>query len=35
MSTMTAAITRYEKSGYRLFGRHRDYYDDRRRRVAF
>jgi ribosomal protein S18 acetylase RimI-like enzyme len=24
----TRAITRYEKSGYRLFGRHRDYYDD-------
>ncbi|MGA2891851.1 MAG: GNAT family N-acetyltransferase [Xanthobacteraceae bacterium] len=23
------AIARYEKSGYRLFGRHRDYYDDR------
>jgi ribosomal protein S18 acetylase RimI-like enzyme len=23
------AITRYEKSGYRLFGRHRGYYDDR------
>lgn len=23
------AIGRYEKSGYRLFGRHRDYYDDR------
>jgi ribosomal protein S18 acetylase RimI-like enzyme len=22
------AIARYEKSGYRLFGRHRDYYDD-------
>jgi ribosomal protein S18 acetylase RimI-like enzyme len=22
------AISRYEKSGYRLFGRHRDYYDD-------
>ena len=22
------AITRYEKSGYRPFGRHRDYYDD-------
>jgi ribosomal protein S18 acetylase RimI-like enzyme len=22
------AIGRYEKSGYRLFGRHRDYYDD-------
>jgi ribosomal protein S18 acetylase RimI-like enzyme len=25
----TRAIGRYEKSGYRLFGRHRDYYDDR------
>ncbi len=24
----TRAIARYEKSGYRLFGRHRDYYDD-------
>jgi ribosomal protein S18 acetylase RimI-like enzyme len=23
------AIARYEKSGYRLFGRHRDYYGDR------
>jgi len=23
------AIARYEKSGYRLFGRHREYYDDR------
>jgi [ribosomal protein S18]-alanine N-acetyltransferase len=23
------AIARYEKSGYRLFGRHRHYYDDR------
>jgi ribosomal protein S18 acetylase RimI-like enzyme len=23
----TRAIARYEKSGYRLFGRHRDYYD--------
>jgi ribosomal protein S18 acetylase RimI-like enzyme len=23
------AIARYEKSGYRLFGRHRKYYDDR------
>jgi [ribosomal protein S18]-alanine N-acetyltransferase len=23
------AISRYEKSGYRLFGRHRKYYDDR------
>lgn len=23
------AIARYEKSGYRLFGTHRDYYDDR------
>ena len=25
----TRAIARYEKSGYRLFGRHRDYYSDR------
>ena len=25
----TRAIARYEKSGYRLFGRHRAYYDDR------
>jgi ribosomal protein S18 acetylase RimI-like enzyme len=24
----TRAIARYEKSGYRLFGRHSDYYDD-------
>jgi [ribosomal protein S18]-alanine N-acetyltransferase len=24
----TRAISRYEKSGYRLFGRHRDYYED-------
>jgi len=24
----TRAIARYEKSGYRLFGRHRDYYAD-------
>jgi len=24
----TRAIARYEKSGYRLFGRHRNYYDD-------
>ncbi len=24
----TRAIARYEKSGYRLFGRHRHYYDD-------
>jgi ribosomal protein S18 acetylase RimI-like enzyme len=24
----TRAIARYEKSGYRLFGRYRDYYDD-------
>jgi len=24
----THAIARYEKSGYRQFGRHRDYYDD-------
>ena len=25
----TRAIARYEKSGYRLFGRYHDYYDDR------
>ena len=25
----TRAIARYEKSGYRLFGRHREYYDNR------
>ncbi len=25
----TRAIARYEKSGYRLFGRYRNYYDDR------
>ena len=25
----TRAIARYEKSGYRVFGRHRAYYDDR------
>jgi [ribosomal protein S18]-alanine N-acetyltransferase len=24
----TRAIARYEKSGYRLFGKHFDYYDD-------
>jgi len=24
----TRAVARYEKSGYRLFGRHRDYYDN-------
>ena len=24
-----AAISQYRKSGYRLFGRHLDYYDDR------
>jgi ribosomal protein S18 acetylase RimI-like enzyme len=24
----TRAVSRYEKSGYRLFGRHRRYYDD-------
>ena len=28
------AIARYEKSGYRLFGRHRDYYDDRATRCV-
>ena len=29
------AIARYEKSGYRLFGRHRHYYDDRRDALRF
>jgi len=29
------AIARYEKSGYRLFGRHRDYYDDRATALRF
>lgn len=29
------AIARYEKSGYRLFGRHRRYYDDRRDALRF
>jgi ribosomal protein S18 acetylase RimI-like enzyme len=31
----TRAIARYEKSGYRLFGRHRDYYDDRADALRF
>jgi ribosomal protein S18 acetylase RimI-like enzyme len=31
----TRAIGRYEKSGYRLFGRHRDYYDDRADALRF
>jgi [ribosomal protein S18]-alanine N-acetyltransferase len=31
----TRAIARYEKSGYRLFGRHRHYYDDRRDALRF
>jgi ribosomal protein S18 acetylase RimI-like enzyme len=29
------AIARYEKSGYRLFGRHRDYYDDHGEALRF
>lgn len=29
------AIARYEKSGYRLFGRHRNYYDDRADALRF
>jgi [ribosomal protein S18]-alanine N-acetyltransferase len=29
------AIARYEKSGYRLFGRHYDYYDDRGNALRF
>ncbi len=29
------AIARYEKSGYRLFGRHRRYYDDRSDALRF
>ena len=31
----TRAIARYEKSGYRLFGRHRAYYDDRADALRF
>jgi ribosomal protein S18 acetylase RimI-like enzyme len=31
----TRAIARYEKSGYRLFGRHRDYYDDHGNALRF
>ena len=31
----TRAIARYEKSGYRLFGRHRHYYDDRADALRF
>jgi ribosomal protein S18 acetylase RimI-like enzyme len=31
----TRAIGRYEKSGYRLFGRHRAYYDDRADALRF
>jgi ribosomal protein S18 acetylase RimI-like enzyme len=31
----TRAIARYEKSGYRLFGRHRDYYDDHATALRF
>jgi ribosomal protein S18 acetylase RimI-like enzyme len=31
----TRAIARYEKSGYRLFGRHRGYYDDRADALRF
>jgi ribosomal protein S18 acetylase RimI-like enzyme len=31
----TRAIGRYEKSGYRLFGRHRDYYDDQADALRF
>jgi ribosomal protein S18 acetylase RimI-like enzyme len=31
----TRAIARYEKSGYRLFGRHRDYYDDHASALRF
>jgi len=31
----TRAIARYEKSGYRLFGRHRDYYDDQADALRF
>jgi ribosomal protein S18 acetylase RimI-like enzyme len=31
----TRAIAHYEKSGYRLFGRHHDYYDDRADALRF
>jgi [ribosomal protein S18]-alanine N-acetyltransferase len=31
----TRAIARYEKSGYRLFCRHRDYYDDHATALRF
>lgn len=31
----TRAIARYEKSGYRLFGRHHDYYDDHATALRF
>jgi ribosomal-protein-alanine acetyltransferase len=31
----TRAIARYEKSGYRLFGRHHEYYDDRGHALRF
>jgi [ribosomal protein S18]-alanine N-acetyltransferase len=31
----TRAIARYEKSGYRLFGRYRHYYDDRADALRF
>ena len=31
----TRAIARYEKSGYRLFGRHHDYYDDHGHALRF
>jgi ribosomal protein S18 acetylase RimI-like enzyme len=31
----TRAIARYEKEGYRLFGRHRDYYDDHATALRF
>jgi ribosomal protein S18 acetylase RimI-like enzyme len=29
------AIARYKKTGYRLFGRHRAYYDDRADALRF
>jgi len=31
----TRAIARYEKSGYRLFGRHHNYYDDHGHALRF
>jgi [ribosomal protein S18]-alanine N-acetyltransferase len=31
----TRAIARYEKSGYRMFGRHHEYYDDRGHALRF